>query len=61
MRVGKGGGVGSTVSSEEDGGHGGGGGVLGFGVGEPERACGIECRGLPGAAARERIEAAALL
>ena len=29
--------MGSTVSSEEDGGHGGGGGVLGFGVGEPER------------------------
>ena len=34
-------------------------GVWGRGTGE--RACGIECRGLPGAAARERIEAGALL
>jgi len=34
-------------------------GVWGRGTGE--RACGIECRGLPGAAARKRIEAAALL
>ena len=34
-------------------------GVWGRGTGE--RACGIECRGLPGAAARERIEAGAML